>query len=275
MILAKITLPPPPRTFQRSNNNIEIKFTKTNQTPSKGNEVTFTELLRRDHSENILPAANSNTATWHVIGYNDKPTTIPRHGISGMINRENGGSELGLTGKMREQIEKGNYEEFSTEPPSEETVNTCMYFFGGTREETIAILNKAKQKNKVKNKKLNNTKASNGMSYPEAKRTYMRLYEKYILATRVTCPGADGNLSYVDVDSSRLKEKMSPADLELYEKAEAAMAELEQNKELMSLYENSRTASLESYFSISHNSDGINVREWKGTKYVKEVPYYE
>lgn len=196
--------------------------------------------------------------------------------IFSLYNRKEGAFGFGLSKKERQEIESGDYEEFKTSDLTEEEIQARMKYslFGPkTREEVLEAHEKYVKKAREYNSKLNSTKASNGMSYPEAQRTYMRLYEKYIAETRVICPGSDGNLSYLDVVPSKLEEKMTPEDLDLFKRAKAAMAELEADEELMEVYKLSHTGMLYSKFSFIHSSDGLTSRQWLGTSYITEVPY--
>ena len=182
--------------------------------------------------------------------------------------------------RFEKEIKNPPKEEYSTEPLTEDEITNIMQLFGKTREQVIADHKKSIQTYKEWNKKLTETKASNGMSLPEAKRTYMELYHKYIkqcgvrvpwilrsdAAAREGAPGGyfDGGL-VADVDPSMIESKMTPAEREQFQKAKAAIAELEQNQELMEVYKYSSTAFLERTFKSGHIGDGYHVERWRAT----------
>lgn len=155
-----------------------------------------------------------------------------------------------------------------------------MQFFGKTREEVLADHEKTIKQYKKWNKQLAETKASNGMTLPEAKRVYMELYDKYIKQCGIRVPwvlqsesarseGApDGQFVggiIEDVDPSQIESKMTAAELEQFQKAKAAIAELENNTELMEAYRFSETAVLESSFKSAHTLEGSHLAAWQAT----------
>lgn len=180
--------------------------------------------------------------------------------------------------RFEEEIKKPPREEYSTEPLTEDEISNIMQLFGKTREQVLADHEKSIKQYKEWNKKLSETKASNGMTLPEAKRVYMELYHRYIKQCGVRVPrvwyskeaqrvgSPDG--SYIsglvsDIDPSMLESKMSPDVRKLFEKAKAAIAELEQNPELMEIYKYSNTAFLERTFRSAHVGEGMYVEMWR------------
>lgn len=180
--------------------------------------------------------------------------------------------------RFEEEINKPPREEYSTAPLTEDEISNIMQLFGKTREQVLADHKKSIKQYKEWNKKLAETKASNGMTLPEAKRVYMELYHRYIKQCGVRVPrvwyskeaerigSPDG--SYIaglvsDIDPSMLESKMTPAEREQFQKAKAAIAELEQNSELKEIYKYSSTASLERSFRSAHIGEGMYVEMWR------------
>lgn len=276
---------------QNSGSEILLRNQNSNSRPIKlthigeKNSDSF-KGLKLERTENFNPSVGYGAETDTVVGIKGKPIKMPRHGIDSLMDSEDaGGGVFYLKRQERIDINEGNYEEFRTTDLTEEEIQNRIKtsrLFGPekSRDEIIAEYKKQVKENKRKNEILNNTKASNGLSYPEAKRIRMKLYEKYLPATRVRCPGSDGNLSYIDVVPGEVEGKMSASDRELYRKAETAIKELEQNKELMDIYNGSNslyrshTAQLESQFGFAHRSDGSHSKHWAGTKYVEPCPYF-
>ena len=182
--------------------------------------------------------------------------------------------------RFEEEIKKPPREEYSTEPLTEDEISNIMQLFGKTREQVLADHEKSIKQYKEWNKKLSETKASNGMSLPEAKRVYMELYHKYIKQCGVRVPwvlhsdaaaregapdGAFVGGLVADVDPAMVESKMTSAEREQFQKAKAAIAELEQNPELMEIYKYSSTAFLERTFGSAHIGEGMYVEQWQNT----------
>lgn len=182
--------------------------------------------------------------------------------------------------RFEEEIKNPPKEEYSTEPLTEQQISEYMQLFGKTREQVLADHEKSIKQFKEWNKKLSETKASNGMSLPEAKRVYMELYHKYIKQCGVRVPwvlhsdaaaregapdGAFVGGLVTDVDPAMAESKMTSAEREQFQKAKAAIAELEQNPELMEIYKYSSTAFLERTFGSAHIGEGMYVEQWQNT----------
>ena len=182
--------------------------------------------------------------------------------------------------RFEEEIKNPPKEEYSTEPLTEQQISEYMQLFGKTREQVLADHEKSIKQYKEWNKKLSETKASNGMSLPEAKRVYMELYHKYIKQCGVRVPwvlhsdaaaregapdGAFVGGLVADVDPAMVESKMTSAEREQFQKAKAAIAELEQNPELMEIYKYSSTAFLERTFGSAHIGEGMYVEQWQNT----------
>ncbi len=181
---------------------------------------------------------------------------------------------------FQQKIKETPKEEHPTGPLTEQQITEYMQLFGKTREEVLADHEKTIKQYKKWNKQLAETKASNGMTLPEAKRVYMELYDKYIKQCGVRVPwvlqsesarreGApDGQFVggiIEDVDPSQIESKMTAAELEQFQKAKAAIAELENNTELMEAYRFSETAVLESSFKSAHVLEGSHLATWQAT----------
>lgn len=167
---------------------------------------------------------------------------------------------------------KETHDEFDIDekPLTEEEIQEGMKFYGVSREKAIEMRKQYVEQNKKYNEMLKNTKASNGMTLTEAKRAYMDLYMKYIEQTSVAVPWVcdNGREEFIgggrlEVDPDRIEEHMSSEDRELFQKVKAAIAELEQNTELMEAYKHSNTHFMESEFNHRTFLDGSGVRSWK------------
>lgn len=167
---------------------------------------------------------------------------------------------------------KETHDEFDIDekPLTEEEIQEKMKFYGVSREKAIEMRKQYVEQNKKYNEMLKNTKASNGMTLTEAKRAYMDLYMKYIENTSVTVPWVcdNGREKFIgggrlEVDPEKIEEHMSSEDRELFQKAKAAIAEFQQNAELMEAYKHSNTHFMESEFNHQTFLDGSGVRSWK------------
>ena len=176
--------------------------------------------------------------------------------------------------RLKEARNKEEHETIDLSNYSRAEIETIKWAYGvDSVEELQKILNKEKVENDKKNKLLQNTKASNGMTYPEAKRVYMELYDKYIKMCKVNVPwvlsvdSSDYRGDFIggrvdDIDPSLLESKMTVEHRKLFNEAKAAIAELSQNKELMAAYKGSTTQRLESTFDSGRSFEGLHVRIW-------------
>lgn len=181
------------------------------------------------------------------------------------------------------------YEEFSTDSSwrkSEITDNTLskwMELTGiKTKEEALKDIEQTGKataaENKKKNEIMNNTRASNGMTYKEAVQTYMRLYNEYLRYCQVEVPWViqteharkEGipNGEFVggmvfDVDPSKIEEHMPPGVKEQYHQAQQAIAELEKNEEFMKVAKDSKTHGIYDSFQKLRQINGASLRKWQ------------
>lgn len=179
------------------------------------------------------------------------------------------------------------YEEFSTDirldETNDNTVSKWMELTGiNTKDEAVKDMQQSKKataaENEKKNEIMNNTRASNGMTYKDAIQTYMRLYNEYLRYCQVEVPavmqteqakkGGIPNGEFVggmrfDVDPSKIEEHMSAEDKKQYHEAQQALAELEKNEEFMNIAQDSKSHNIYERFKVYQQHDGSALKLWQ------------
>lgn len=179
------------------------------------------------------------------------------------------------------------YEEFCTDldldTSDDNTLSKWMELTGiKTKEEAIKDIKQSNQttaaENKKKNEIMNNTRASNGMTYKEALQTYMRIYNEYLRYCQVEVPvilqtehaQKEGipNGEFIggmcfDVDPSKIEEHMPSQVKEQYHQVQQALAELEKNEEFMKVAQESRSHKISQKFKRTLQYDGSALRRWQ------------
>lgn len=184
-----------------------------------------------------------------------------------------------------EEIKK-TYEEFPTSSPLDNPTPNQMSKWaeltGLPLEEARKDLQNSLRKNAAENAKKNqimdNTRASNGLTFKEALHTYMKLYEKYSKECRVEVPfimksdnvpeywGTNGRFiggGVRAVDASKIEEKMSKEEVEQFRQAKAAIKELESNGKFMQTAKGSASYTIYKNFIDQMAWDRSGLTSWE------------
>lgn len=190
------------------------------------------------------------------------------------------------------EVIKKPYEEFSTssnlDTSNPNQVNKWRELTGLSSEEAIKDMQKFERKRAIENKKKNqimdNTRASNGLTFKEALHTYMKLYEKYSKQCRVEVPnimksdnvpdywGTDGRFiggGTCAVDASKIEDKMSPEEVKQFRQAKAAIKELESNGKFMQTARESASYNIYKDFIDQMAWDRAGLTAWES--YAKAI----